>query len=159
MTNETKTRGALFTAASDFLTANASITTSTETVTGLPTIASTSIAWPNQNFDPAGKVVWSSVHYLPGTPTVGAVGPGGRDVFTGFIQIDINVAPDSGESELISWNEKSRLYFHGGRVFTYSGHSLLVISSEIAQSRLVGNNFRSSFDVSFRSHLKRPILT
>ncbi len=159
MSNETKTRAALFTAASDFLTANASIVTTTETVTGLPVIAAGEIAWPNQNFDPAGMDVWSSVHYLPGTPTVGGVGPGGRDVFTGFMQVDINVAPDSGEAELISWNEKARLYFHGGRVFTYSGHSVLVISSQIAQSRLVGNNFRASFDVSFRSHLKRPILS
>ena len=158
MTNETKTRAALFTAASDFLTANASISTTEEVITGFPVLTSGAIAWPNQNFDPAGQPTWASVFYFPSTPQTGAVGPGGRDVFTGFIQIDINVPPDSGESELIKWSEKSRLYFHGGRVFTYSGHSVLVISSEIAQSRRVGSNFRSSFDVSFRSHLKRPIL-
>ena len=159
MTNETKTRAALITAASDFLVANASIVTSTETHAGLPTLATTAIAWPNRNFDPAGKAVWASVHYLPGTPQTRSIGPGGSDQFTGFMQIDINVAPDSGESDLMAWGEKSRLYFHGGRVFTYSGHSVLAISSNIAQSRLVGNHYRASFDVSFRSNLKRPILT
>jgi len=158
MTNETKTRAALFTAASDFLTQNDSISTTTGAITGFPTVPATAISWPNQNFDSAGHPTWASVFYFPSTPQTAAVGPGGLDVFTGFIQIDLNVPPDSGESELIKWSEKSRLYFHGGRVFTYSGHSVLVISSEIAQSRRVGSNFRSSFDVSFRSHLKRPIL-
>jgi len=153
------TRAALISAASDFLTANTSISTTTGSITGLPTIPASSIAWSNQNFDPSGKAVWASVHYLPGTPTAKAVGPGGRDVFTGFVQIDINVEPDSGESQLLNWIDKARTYFHGGRVFTYSAESVLVTSCEIAQSRLVGNHYRNSFDVSFRSHLKRPILT
>lgn len=159
MINDNKVRAALIQAAEDFLTANATISTTEGDVENLPVIADTDIAWENRNFDTQAPTTWVSVFYRPNAPIARTIGPGGNDEMTGFMQIDFNIASDSGESELLPWNEKARLFFHGGRYFANSGQSVIVTSSDLSQSRLVENYFRQSLTVAFRSHLKRPQLT
>lgn len=158
MINENKIRAALIQAAQDFLTGNSTISTTEGDVEGLPTVKSDKIAWENKNFDTQGKETWCSVFYRPNPPISRTIGPGGFDEINGFIQIDFNVGTDSGEGDLLSWNQKARLFFHGGRYFQNAGHSVIVTSSSLGQSRLVENNFRQSLTVAFKSHVKRPQL-
>jgi hypothetical protein len=158
MINDNKVRAALIQAASDFLTGNTTISTSAGDVENLPVVTSSQIAWENKKFNTQGKEAWCSVFYRPNSPTARTIGPGGIDEVNGFVQIDFNVGTDSGELELLSWNEKARLFFHGGRYFTNDGHSVIVTSSNLSNSRVVENYFRQSLTVAFKSHLKRPQL-
>lgn len=159
MIDDTKTRAALIQAAQDFLTANSTINTTEGAITDLPTIPATSIGWENKNFDTQSKEIWCSVFYRPNTPTARTIGPGGIDEVNGFMQIDFNIAPDTGENVLIDWKKKARLFFHGGRYFQFEGHSVIVTSSGMGNSRHVENYFRQSLTVAFKSHIKRPQLT
>lgn len=155
MTNETDIRKALVAATKDFLTVIETIVTDKETFTDLPTIPEGDIGWENRTFDPIGKDPWASFFYVPNIPQGRTVGQGGIDELNGFIQIDFNVAPDSGESVLMEWEEKARIYFHPGRAFTYGGHSVLVTACGMSQGRTVENYYRKSVTVNFRSDLKR----
>lgn len=151
----TKIRKALIAGAKEFLTAAASIETTQGQVSGLPTLPADSIGRENRIFDHIGKDPWASVFYRPNTPTGRTVGQGGIDQITGFVQIDLNVAPGRGEGPLIEWEEKARVYFHPGRSFAYQGQSVLVISSGMSEGRHVDNFYRKSITVAFRGHLKR----
>lgn len=159
MINENKVRAALIEAASDFLKENATISTTEGVVEGLPVVEAGQIAWENKNFDTQGKEIWCSVFYRPNPPVARTIGPGGFDEINGFMQIDFNVGSDSGESALLKWNQKARLFFHGGRFFRNEGHSVIVTSSNLSQTRHVENYFRQSLTVAFKSHVKRPQLT
>ena len=159
MSKRVKTRAALMQAVKDFLTTNATISTAEGVVVGLPTILDANIAWRNKKFDPSGKDLWCSVFYTPNSPVGRTVGVGGMDEINGFVQIDFNIAPDVGEGVFLKWEEKAELFFHAGRFFTYEGHSVIVTSSGMTQSRFVDNNFRQSLTVAFKSHVKRPQLT
>lgn len=154
--NDTKIRKALIAGAKEFLTAAESIDTTTGTISGLPIIPANSVAWENRKFDDiGGKDPWASVFYRPNIPQGRTVGQRGMDQIVGFMQIDFNVTPDSGEKVLIDWEEKARIYFHPGRFFVYEGQSVLVVSSGMSQGRHVENFYRKSVTVSFRGHLKR----
>lgn len=159
MIEDNKARAALIQASVDFLTATTTISTSDGSYTGLPTIPIGNIAWENRNFDTVGKDIWASVFYRPNAPAARTIGPGGFDELNGFLQIDFNTQKDIGEELMLKWREKSRLFFHGGRYFSHSGHSVIVIASDLGQSRHVENNFRQSLTVAFKSHIKRPQLT
>lgn len=152
-------RKALIAAASDFLVANATISTSAGDLTGLPTIDAANIAWENRNFKAFDKGLWTSVFYVPNRPEIRTIGPGGFDEISGFLQIDFNAPPDSGEKALVEWETKGRAYFHGGRFFVNGGQSVLVVSSGMSEGRIAENFYRKSFTVVFRSHLKRVVLT
>jgi len=158
MINDTKARAALVQAAKEFLTGNASINTPAGLVEGLPTIPGDSIAWENRVFTTQGKALWASVFYRPNTPSTRSIGPGGIDETTGFLQIDLNIGEGEGENLLIEWENKARLFFHHGRFFSYNGHSVIVTSAGMGQGRHVGNDFRKSLTVFFRSQTKRPQL-
>lgn len=148
-------RKALIAGVEDFLTANASIDTDTGTKSGLPTLPEDSIAWENRKFSSGGKNPWASVFYVPNTPEGRTVGQKGYDQISGFIQIDLNIAPDNGEKTLLDWEEKARVYFHAGRSFSHGGQSVLVISSGMSEGRHIENFYRKSITVSFRGHIKR----
>ena len=158
MIDDTKTRAALVQGAKDFLTGNASINTTAGLVEGLPTISGDSIAWENRLLNTQGKSIWSSVFYRPNIPATRSIGPGGIDETSGFLQIDFNIGEGQGENELIAWENKARLFFHHGRFFSYGGHSVIVTSAGMGQGRHVGNDFRKSLTISFRSQTKRPQL-
>lgn len=153
--NDTNIRKALITGAEEFLTAAASLDTAKGTVDNLPTLPEDSIGWENRTFDPSGKDPWASVFYRPNLPEGRTIGQGGYDQITGFIQIDLNIAPGQGEKPLIDWEEKARIYFHPGRFFVNGGQSVLVVSSGMSEGRHVENFYRKSITVSFRGHLKR----
>lgn len=153
--NDIKVRNALIAAAQDFLTANESINTAAGTISGLPILSADSIGWENSLFAPAEKDPWVSVFYIPNTPQGRTIGQRGYDEQTGFLQIDFNVAPDSGEAVLLDWEQKARIYFHSGRSFVFEGQSVLVTSCGMSQGRHVENFYRKSLTVSFRAQLKR----
>ncbi len=153
--NRSNIRKALVEAAQDFLIANETIVTPMETFAGLPIIPESSIAWENEKFSPRGKETWASVFYVPNVPDARTIGVGGFDSADGFMQIDFNVAPDSGEKAHMDWERKAEIYFHPGRSFFYAGHSVLVTSSGLSQGRHVENFYRKSLTVAFRSQLKR----
>jgi len=153
--NDSKIRSALITAANDFLTGNASIDTEAGTVTGMPTMAAGNIEWENRGKNVGNQDTWAKVSILPSGSTGGTVGHGGFDEETGILQIDINVPQKKGEVGLIPWDTKRRVFFHGGRTFTYEGHSVLVKTSEISQGRILEGFFRKSISINFISYLKR----
>ena len=150
-----KTKKALMTAAKDFLTANASIDTTAGTVTGLPTVPAASIGWESRIFQPAQKDPWMSVFYTPNTPTGRTIGPCGSDQITGFMQIDVNVAPNTETKIFDDWEEKGRIYFHSGRSFIYGGQPVIITSCGMSAGRHVNNFYRKSLTIAFRSYIKR----
>lgn len=153
--SDTNARKALITGAEEFLTSASTIETAKGTITGLPTLPAESIGWENRSFDSIGKDPWASVFFIPNTPEARGLGPGGIDQMTGLVQIDLNIAPGQGESVLIDWEEKARIFFHGGRSFGFGGQSVLVIASGMSEGRHVENFYRKSITVSFRAQLKR----
>ena len=155
----TQARAILIEAAKDFLTGSATINTAEGVIENLPVIPVGEIAWENKNFDTQGKEIWTSVFYRPNQPVSRTIGPGGMDEITGFLQIDFNVKSDSGENELIAWERKTRVYFHGGRYFRKNGNSVIATSSGMSQGRQVENYYRKSLTVAFKAHVKRPQLT
>lgn len=157
--NDSKIRSALITAAKDFLTANASIDTESGTVTGLPTMAAGNIEWENRGDEVGNQGIWAKVTLIPAGTTGATVGKGGFDEESGIMQIDINVPQKTGEYDLIQWHTKSRVFFHGGRTFTFDGHSVLVRSTEISQGRVVEGFFRKSISITYKSNLKRHTVT
>lgn len=148
-------RAALIGAANDFLTANSSIDTETGTVSGMPTMAAGDIAWENMHFKAGNKDTWARVSLLPAASAGGTIGHGGFDQESGILQIDINIPQGKGDSELILWDTKRRVFFHGGRTFSVGGHSVLVKTSEISQGRIIEGFYRKSISVNYISYLKR----
>lgn len=159
MSDDTRARAALIEAAKDFLTVVTSIATTTETVADLPTMVADHVAWENSRFNEESKEFWAAVFYRPNIPNGVTVGQGGKDLLTGFLQIDFNGPTNRGEGAHLEWERKARLYFPAGRAFNYGGQSVLVNQAGMSQSRVIGSNFRKSLTVAFRAHLTRPILT
>ena len=149
------TRKALIGAVSDFLTTHETIQTTKGEVSGLPIIPEVDIAWENALFDPIGRELWASVFYVPNTPEGRTIGFEGADDLNGFVQIDLNVAPNTGDAALMAWEEKARIFFHAGRTFTHGGQSVLVLSCGMSQGQIVENFYRKSITIGFRSQLKR----
>lgn len=146
---------ALIAGAQEFLENASSIDTAAGTVSGLPTLPDDSIGWENSLFEPAEKDPWAAVFFVPNDPEGRTVGQRGYDQQTGFLQIDFNVAPDSGNAVHLSWEDKARIFFHAGRVFSYGGQSVLVVSVGMSQGRHVENFYRKSLTVTFRGQIKR----
>lgn len=138
------TIGALFSAVSAFLVANG--------------IAAGATAWPNKDFDPAGKAIWAKVSHVPNTPTVATLGRGGRDRGTGFVQIDLNVPEGTGDGALRAWENLARAAFIAGGTLTQSGQVVRIISCGIGQGRTVDNWWRRSITVVYRSDFTRQNL-
>ena len=153
--DDIKTRKALISAAVEFLTGTPSMATRFGLKEGLRTISPDNIAWENKNFETASKPEWCSVFYRPNQPITRTIGDCGFDDITGFLQIDFNIPPDTGESVLMEWEQKARYYFHHGRGLPYDGHNVLVTSAGMGQGRHVENNFRKSLTVAFRSRVRK----
>lgn len=155
MSDTTETRAALITAANSFLIENESIQTQTELFEGLPVISPNAISWENKNFDPATKPFWVSVFYVPASTVGRTIGQGGMNQTVGFLQIDFNSSPDTGEAVQLAWEKKASIFFHLGRFFSFNSHSVIVTGSQMSQGRHIENFFRKSYTVNFKSHSKR----
>jgi len=154
------TRKALMAAAKDFLTENESITVVGEgEITGFPTVPAASIDWENRKFPIGAKNPWCMVTYNPLSPTGRTIGQRGYDQLVGYVQIDFNIAPDKGTLILTEWEDKGRIYFHPGRVFTYSGQGVTITECGMSAGRHVENFYRKSLTVAFRSQIKRNEVT
>jgi len=155
MTDDINTRKALISAAKDFLTVVEAMNTRFGLKENLPIIPAEAVAWENRKFNPADKPLWCSVFYRPNQPISRTIGNCGIDEINGFVQIDFNVPPDTGEEATILWEQKARLYFYHGRGLEHGGQIVLVTSSGMSQGRHVENNFRKSLTVAFRSQVRK----
>lgn len=133
--------GALFKGVSDFLVANA--------------LAATSIAWPNVDFDPAGKAIWAQVSHVPNEPAPVTLGDGGQDRGTGFVQVDFNVPWNTGLATLRSWENLARSAFPAGKTFSQNGQFVRVVQSGMGQIRKIDNWARRSFTIRYRFEINR----
>lgn len=145
---------ALIQAADDFLTANATITTDQGTFENLPVLDSSAIAWENRVFDDTGKGPIASVFVVENNDPA-TIGEAGFDETTGFLQINLDIPTGAGVYPHMEWNRKNCMFFVPGVKFSYQGNSVVVLSSKMSQGRLVGNHFRKSLTIAFRSHSKR----
>ena len=157
--SDSSVRKALNTAALDFLTVVTSISTSKGVISGLPIIPASHVAWENRDFTAPQGSLWASVFFVPNVPEGRTVGVGGIDEMNGFLQIDFNVGMDAGDSELLSWEDKARIYFTAGTSFKHDNQNVLVLSAGLGQGRIIQNNFRKSLTVAFSAQLKRYIKT
>ena len=155
MRDDINVRKALIAAAKAFLTTGDTLNTRFGVKTGQPTIDASCIGWENRAFDTANKELWCSVFYRPNLPVSRTIGACGQDQYTGFMQIDFNVPPDTGEEVLMSWEQKARFYFFHGQSFQHGGQNVLVTSSGMSQGRHVENNFRKSLTVAFRADVRK----
>ncbi len=113
------------------------------------------IAWENKKSNAPSKKEWSSVYYRPNVPNGATVGQNGKDIQTGFVQIDFNVGTDSGTGYLRTWEDKARIFFAPGNTFDYDGYYVIITETGMNLGRIVVNHFRRSLTVSFRAQLKR----
>ena len=142
---ESDIQGALFVAAETFLNANG--------------IASTSVAWPNRDFDPAGKPLWASVHYMPIAPVSVSAGSLGLDRENGLLQISISVPRNTGDSVFRSFRDAARAYFIPGQTFSRNSQDATVQSCGLSSIRVVDNWFRVSLSIVYRAEFNRAAVT
>ncbi|MDC1268154.1 DUF4128 domain-containing protein [Gammaproteobacteria bacterium] len=142
---ESDIQGALFVAAETFLAANG--------------IATSAVAWPNRDFDPAGLALWAAVHYMPNDPVSVTAGSLGRDEETGLIQIDINVPRNTGDSVFRTFRNASRAYFIPGQTFTQNSQDTIIVSCGMSSIRVVDNWFRVSLSIIYRADFYRALIT
>lgn len=159
MHDDTRVRAALISAAKDFLRNNQTITTDEGDISGLPFAEKDAIAWENEAFNAYDKNFWASVFYVPNQPSVSTLGNKGKDLLTGFMQIDFNVPENTGDKTQLSWEKKAGLYFYAGRSFSNNDQTVVVTSAGVSQGRNVNKFWRKSLTVAFRSHIKRPVIT
>lgn len=136
--------GALFQAASDFLTANG--------------IVASRIVWPNDNKDPAGMALWAKVSLMPGEVTPITLGDNGIDRGSGILQIDFSQpwGLETAISTFRSLEDAAYSAFPAGKSFSQSGQNVRVVRSEAGQVRKVDNWIRKSFTIRYRFEIQRP---
>jgi hypothetical protein len=149
-----KVRSALVLAAASFFSAE-SIDTDAGLIQGFPTLEPSRIAWENRFFKSADFPLWASVFYIPNIPTPHTVGKGGRDLLSGFIQIDFNIPKDSGEQVHLVWEDKGRTFFRAGEKLVFEGQGVILTETGMSAGRLIEDHYRKSLTVAFRSYLKR----
>jgi hypothetical protein len=142
---DSDTIGALLVAAKTFLTGEG--------------LSASSISWENRVFNPVGKTPWAAVFVVPNTPQPVTLGNQGTDRGDGFMQIDLNIPFNTGDSVLRTWEDAARAFFIVGSTFTQGGQIVRVLSCGMSQGRKVDNWFRKSLTIAYRTDFQRNLIT
>jgi hypothetical protein len=117
--------------------------------------ANDKVAWENKSFVPPAQGPWASVFFVPNTPRVITLGPGGRDEVNGFLQIDLNYPPGSGDQEAQAKATAIEEAYKAGSRLAFSGVEVIIQSAGRSSGRIVNSFWRVSVTVFFYSHYNR----
>jgi len=113
------------------------------------------VAWENKSFVPPPQGPWASVFFVPDKPRPLTLGPGGMDEVVGFLQIDLNFPPNSGDQAVQAMAGALEEAFTTGSRLSYGGVDVTVRSSGRSPGGLVGSFWRMPVTVQFYSQYGR----
>lgn len=117
--------------------------------------ANDKVAWENKAFIPPSTGPWASVFFVPNSPRVITLGPGGRDEVNGFLQIDLNYPPGAGDQEMQAKATALEQAYKAGSRLAFSDLEVIIQSAGRSPGRVVNSFWRVSVTVSFYSHYNR----
>lgn len=124
-------------------------------LTAIPAAANLT-AFENQKFDPKAKAKWYIFNFLPNEPTPKTLGDVGQDLYTGICQIDINVEPNKGKSDIDADMIALRSVFTAGARCAYSSAVVTIKScGRKGGGRLVDSFYRFNVSISWECRLSR----
>jgi hypothetical protein len=102
--------------------------------------------------------VWTGVFHVPADRSAATLGATGDDQLLGFLQVDVNVPVNTGESNLLEVLNLLESYFTAGRVMTSGGVQVTVTRNQVSGSRREDVWHRRSLTVYYRAQLQRPAI-
>lgn len=113
-------------------------------------------AYDNMHFNPPRGCHWAQVSVVPATsgPVTGF--DMGRDLHTGFMQIDFNVPLNEGTADLRDYAQQVYEHFTAGKGFTRNSQTVLIVRCERTNARRVDDWMRLTMTVFFEAETIRP---
>lgn len=115
-----------------------------------------SVSYPNRAFEPVAGTPWAELFIVPAQPSVNTMGSSGRDLITGFLQVNLNYPQGEGFGAAHQKATAIREYFYAGRVFAYSGQDVFISNSGRGVSRNVDSWFQVIVTINWQSRVTRP---
>jgi hypothetical protein len=113
-------------------------------------------AFENQAFEEKGKPVWYGFNHLPNAPDVATLGDAGQDEFTGFIQVDMNIALGRGREGVDAFIAAMRSHFKAGsRLIEAPVNVIVTRCGQSGAGRVVNDWFRVSVAVFYEARIAR----
>lgn len=120
------------------------------------------VGYPNKAMSdkpkPKGSNKWAQISFVPNTPGEGAkseLGNSGRDFATGFLQVDMNYAPNTGDGAARDDFEAIRALFPKGSSIAHDGQSVSIKSTGRTQGRDVDGWYRVSVTINWYAQVPR----
>lgn len=108
------------------------------------------------NANPVANTPWMKFRNVPASKLPSSNGVGGYEEHIGFIQLDFNVALNTGTAALLAYSDAALAYFPPGKRFIYNEQCVLVTRSERSPIRPVDGWARVSVTVYYSSQSTRP---
>jgi hypothetical protein len=115
-----------------------------------------STAYEGIHFEPPHNANWAAVFQLPAGSPPATLGVGGQDEHTGVLQINYNIKPGTGRSQLYTYAQAALTKFVAGRSFSSSGQYVTIESSGRTPIRAVDGWLRISVNVNWIARTTRP---
>jgi len=113
------------------------------------------VRWENVAFEIPVDGRWVAVGFWPDEPETVTLGRDGAEQLTGWLQVDLNVPVNTGESALLDAFAKFRACFPPGYGIASGGVETTVLSCGRSPARRVDQNFRISVTVRFRARYNK----
>lgn len=115
------------------------------------------LPWASENraYAPAAGTAWAEVFILPNQPSVASLGGGGLDAHDGIMQINLNYPAGDGAAAAKQKATTIRAYFYAGRIVSYGGQDVEIVSCGRGPGRNVDSWFRVPVTVQWRAWTTR----
>jgi hypothetical protein len=113
-------------------------------------------AYEGIHFEPPHNADWAALFVLPAGSPPATLGVGGQDEHIGILQIDYNIKPGVGRSQLYTYAQAALDKFVAGRSFSSSGQYVTIESSGRTSIRAVDGWLRMSVSVNWLARTTRP---
>jgi hypothetical protein len=115
-------------------------------------------AFENEAFNPKNKEKWYLFTFIPNSPEVATLGRNGTDMFSGIVQVDINIKPGTGLKGLEDAVDALRAVFGAG-VRLINGNVNIIVTScgRDGSGRLVNGFYRYTVTIGWECRLPRIV--
>lgn len=111
--------------------------------------------WENREFNPQGKVMWTSVEVFTDTPNVVTLGKGGSDRMVGYVSIMYSTATNKGTGELDDLVTQARQLFPAGKSEVVNGTKVIITGVGSEAGSTVDSWFIRPLNIFYRTDLTR----
>jgi hypothetical protein len=101
---------------------------------------------------------WARLTMVPAVISPSSLGAGGRDLHSGFMQIDFNLSHNTGRNGFLVYADTVRQQFVTGKGFTYDGTTVRITSVDRSNVRTVDGYARMSVTINWESEETRPTI-